>query len=401
MPVQAGEKMEGNCPAVVEENQAQPENQPFEQPWCMMRHMDERMLDRDGMEFMMNVQTIAIVPFADISCDTGIAASPFASYSGSAGCGRITEFLAAELMHRGYLVIPSSDVQGALSDNSGIVNGMTAAAANNILYRNRSYPEALRFHLESVPGLADQYMLNTQSLPYLTADDIKGLASSVGAQAVMRGFIVERIMDKTVEADLRTLLPPFIGLFAPEQRITLSVSFYLYNGETGELIWNGSSEIRDSSGWDLTSNEASMTRLAEKQAVLNAVGRIVPGWDYLIETHPGWMPPEFWGEGGRWGEGMIDRPDWLNPHRYGWHDEYYQGDWSLNVEPSDTVPYRYQGLLPHYNGIVERTCGMYNDDGDDYDEWDEDDEGDNDDEVDDDDSRCENGRVRVIRERSE
>jgi hypothetical protein len=44
---------------------------------------------------------------------------------------------------------------------------------------------------------------------------------------------------------------------------------------------------------------------------------------------------------------------------------------------------------------------MYNDDGDDYDEWDEDDEGDNDDEVDDDDSRCENGRVRVIRERSE
>jgi len=334
----------------------------YERPWGMWRHLDPMALDREAMRFMTGVRTIAIIPFLDLS-DEGNERSPWMIEG--AGSRRITEFLGAELMQRGYLVVPTMDTEGALKDiqldtgiglYSGTHSNEELAVMNNILYRGRSFAEATRFHVETIPGLADHYRADFPAYQNLTVEEVSELASMLGADAIIRGVITDFQSHRQVDGDLRSIIPPFIGLWAPEQKVKLMVAFYLYDGPSGEMVWNSAVEVKNSSGWAFNPDARTTARSAEKQAVMEVVGRIVPGWDCLIMAHPGWMPHEMWfGEGRRWERRMIDRPDWINPFRRGWHDEYYRGDWRLPGKPYEGDVYRYRGLGPRYNAMMDDT----------------------------------------------
>lgn len=323
-------------------------------PWDMWGgYFDGQALDWEARMFMAGVRTVAILPIMDVS-SSGIGRDAWEIQN--AGASRLTELVAAELMHRGYLVIPPVDVQTGLVSEVGLESAQYGSVANNLLFRSITPERATRFHLEMISGLDRQYMVDSPLLEAVNTEDIVELAGELGADAVIRGFVTDYDSHRVIEGDLRTWFPPFIGLLSPERKTTMTVSFYLYDGTTGGLIWNGSIESLDSSGWDLVSSEETQERGLESVIAVMMVERIVPTWEYMVGMHPGWTPMECWGDEDWWGgdRDWTERPDWLNPYRQGWHDDYTRQELRWDVEVHDPSPYRYDALQPNYNGIIHR-----------------------------------------------
>ncbi len=322
-------------------------------PWDMWGCIDGQSLDWEARTFMAGIRTVAILPIMDVS-STGIDREAWEIQG--AGASRLTEIVAAELMHRGYLVIPPVDVKAGLVSEVGLVGAQYGALANNLLFRSIAPERATRYHLESIAGLEKQYMFDSPLLEALNTEDIMELAGELGADAVIRGFITDYDSHRIIESDFRTWFPPFIGLLSPERKTSMTVSFYLYDGVSGGLIWNGSVESQDSSGWDMVSSEETMERGLESVIAAMMVERIVPTWEYMVGMHPGWTPMECWGDEDLWGgdRDWTDRPGWLNPFRQGWHDDYERQELRWDVDVHDPSPYRYDSVQPNYNGIIHR-----------------------------------------------
>lgn len=324
----------------------------FERPWDFWRHLDEGSLDMDAVHFMGGVRKIAILPFADL---TAPSIEGDSALERAGGPRRIVDNLAAEFMRMGYLVIPPPDVEAAMmmymaEDAPAPVE---PELVNNSFYFRRLPERSLKYNLRVVEGLGDQYARWTQPQVYLTGEDIRNLAQMLGADCVVRGFINEYAVTTDVDADARTFLPPFLGLLNPDRRATVQVAYYMYDGFTGGMIWNGTVEIRKDAEWPVFNSECELLRMVENEAVWDMTWRVIPSWEQLMWGHREWIPHHMW----KLWDGMerepwfMERPDWLNPMRHGWHEEYERGDLCPEFEPSETEPYKYQGVTHNYNGI--------------------------------------------------
>jgi hypothetical protein len=301
---------------------------------------------------MGHVRTVAILPFADF---TSPSIEGDSALERAGGPRRIVDNLAAEFMRLGYLVIPPADVEASLIAylSEGGEQQLPPEIANNSFYFRRLPERALEYHLQVVEGLGAQYSHWTQPQAYLSREDIRALGERLGADCVVRGFINEFAVTTDVDADARTLIPPFLGLLNPDRRATVQVAYYMYDGFTGEMIWNGTVEVRKDAEWPVFNSENELLRRVENQAVWGMTSRVLPSWEQLILGHPDWIPPHMWAliEGAREKGWMRERPDWLNPFRHGWHEEYHRGSFCPEFEPSETQPYKYLGVTHNYNGI--------------------------------------------------
>jgi hypothetical protein len=321
----------------------------YEMPWNFWRHLDEGILDLDAIHYMGNVRTIAILPFADQTSPTMEGDSRLGA---SGGPRRIVENLAAILMARGYLVIPPADAEAAVSAYLRAGQAPTSPEiANNRFYFQNMPQRAIDFHLEMVAGLQEQYDYCTSTgSEYLGREDIQAISGALGADAVIRGFIYEFAVTRDIDADWRTLVPPFLGLINPDRRATVEVAYYLYDGPSGELIWNGAVDVRDDAAWPLFESERELLRDVEHQAAWGAAEHILPNWMDLIQAHPQWVPYEMWYEFGdeAW-EGESRFPNWINPMREGWHRAYHRHGWRFEMQPvEEPLPTRYRELTDSY-----------------------------------------------------
>ncbi len=299
----------------------------YERPWDMWRHLDEGSLNMDAVHYMAGVRTIAILPFADLTYPT-TEGEPKLDDAG--GARRLVENLAAELMSRGYLVIPPTDVAAVASNY--FMNEVQQAPVADEAYSNafwfRVLPErATEFYLRSVEGLQGHYDAMEGQATLFAPADIAAMAEILGADAVIRGFVNEYAVSDDIDADWRTFIPPFLGLINPDNRVAINVAYHIYDGPSGEMVWNGTADIIRDSNWQLFYSETEMLRNTENEAALWMTDQVLPNWMDIVMAHPGWVPFEMWYE---FDERGCDRgyyPDWVNPYRQGWHDWYNRSEW--------------------------------------------------------------------------
>jgi len=325
------------------------EGMPMEQPWHggmpgdIWRHMDDSALNHEAMMYMGNVKTILILPFADYTTPT---------YEGDAvldevgGPMRLVDNLAGAFMNRGYLVIPPRDAEAAynnlLSPNRRWMfedaDNMAPETENNSFYFSQMPERSMEFYESVVPGLDDQASrVSTDGSRFLKPEDIVNLAGIFNADAVVRGFVNEYAIAKDIDADWRTLIPPFLGLFNPDKRITMEVSYYLYDGQTGQLLWNDTVEMQRNSDWPIFNSDDELLRGVEHDVVASAANSMLPNWQDMVWEHPEWVPFEMW-EGMGPGEMGMYAPDWVNPNRDGWHEEYLDKDWVFDPGNPEMLP---------------------------------------------------------------
>ena len=319
-----------------------------ESPWDSWGLMGERTLDFEAIHFMGNVRTIAILPFADNTTPTSQGDSRLDEAGGSR---RIVENLAAEFQARGYLVIPPSDCEAVFDAYHSALEGPeTQEVANNRFYFENMPERAMDFYLEAVPGLQSHYDSAAGALYYVSPDDIQLLGEVLGADCVIRGFVHEFAVTRDIDADWRTFVPPFLGLLNPDRRATIEVAYYMYDGSSGDMIWNGTVEVRDDANWPLFESESELLWGLEHDAVWQMTGRVLPNWMELVSAHPEWVPYDMWCEfeGEPWDD--CDRfPGWLNPMRDGWHECYERHEMRWDEEPSEfPLHTRYRDLTGTY-----------------------------------------------------
>jgi hypothetical protein len=355
----------------------------YDRPWNIWRHLDEGSLDYDAIHFMSDVRTVAILPFADMTVPTYQGESVLVE---AGGARRIVENLAGALMNRGYLVVPPTDSEAVLNAyfrGAVLPTELTDETANNQFWFQNLPDRALSFYMTQVNGMEEQSLrLYSVSAYSVAPNDIKALAESLGADCIIRGFVQEFALDEDVDADLRTLFPPFLGLFNPDVRLTFEVAYYIYDGATGELVWNGTFSMRHDEEWPMFNSKQEAVARAEVDAVSWFVDKTIPNWMDLVMAHPEWVPFNNWYEM-RDGHGRMfeQHPDWLNPYRNGWHGDYDRSGWRLDMhEPVMNNPHRrlrYDGLTHYYQGLHtwrQRVDSYYDDDDDEgYDDDDYDD----------------------------
>jgi len=320
----------------------------YERPWNFWRHLDEGALDWDAMHYMSGIRTVAIMPFMDATNPSNQGTSKL---DAAGGPRRIVENLAADLMSRGYLVIPPMDVQAVYRNilDTGMPY-MSSEISNNSFWFGVMPERAMDFYMEVVPGLGDQYDQSTGRVYYVSKEDIQAMAEALGADCVIRGFIYEYSVSSDIDADWRTFVPPFLGLLNPDRRAVIEVAYYLYDGHSGELIWNGAVEVRDDANWPLFESESELLWDVEHEAVWQMTGRILPNWADLVWAHPNWVPFEMWDEFDEddW-NGYMHRPGWVNPLRDGWHESYERHDIRWDDEFVENPGIRYRDLTHSYN----------------------------------------------------
>jgi len=345
---------EGECPHECDMEMMHPGMMgmmPFEKPWqqelpgYFWNQMGNRSRNGAAMRYMGEVRTVMILPFDDYTQPT-MEGDPILNEVG--GAMRLVDNLAAVLMEQGYLVVPPRDVQAAVNGYTPGNETEEVAAEpvptpeleNNYFYFDQMPSRAMDYYTTVVPGFERQVLSSgTQSTSFLMAEDIVRLAELFRADAVIRGFVNEYAIADDIEADWRTFIPPFLGLLNPDRRVTIEIVYYLYDGHTGELIWNETVSMQKNTDWPLFNSDEELIRDIERNVVLGATESMVPNWQGMMMDHPEWMPFEMWENGG-WPMGDMDvfRPDWLNPHRTGWHDEYLQPDWMLDLGEGNLIP---------------------------------------------------------------
>jgi hypothetical protein len=348
------------------------------------RHMDSTMMDMEATAFLANANLIAVLPFVDLTDPTNEGHSVLDQ---AGGPRRIVEALVASLMQKGYFVLPSADSAAALAQYlerppaaPGGAPTQSSEIQNNRFYFDNMPPRAMNYYLSVVPGLQGQYdRTQTHSDYWLAGQDVINLATMLGCDAVIRGYVQEYAVDKDIDADLRTFIPPFLGLISPERRAIIEVAFYLYDGKTGEMVWNGTVNSIDIASWPLFQRDNELMQNNENGVAWGMTGRVTPDWEDLVMNHPEWMPEDTWFQlQGMMGEGEMEegmgegrgvgmhhgmmwerpvRPDWLNPMRYGWHSQYHRSPMRFDNEVVRMEPYKYDNLFHNYNGIRHHPGG--------------------------------------------
>jgi hypothetical protein len=326
-----------------------------------LRHMDSEMMDRQAINFMANICNLAILPFIDLTKPSN---EGYSQLDMAGGPRRIVENLAGAFMKKGYLVLPPMDAEAVLDNYLKTVpvareEDNSSEAANNRMYYTVLPDRTLTFMTSNIPGLkqGQKVYKDEEAAAFLSAADIVKIATELDADCIIRGFVQEYAIEKSVHADLRTFLPPFIGLISPEHRSYIEVSYYIYDGKSGQMVWNGTMHAEDIADWPLFERDSMLMRDSEDASTHRVMRRVTPNWQDLVMNHSKWIECDSWDmigncpmggemmncEEGTCPEGSMkegackegtcpdkakepevaqEKPEWVNPMRHGWHKTY-------------------------------------------------------------------------------
>lgn len=209
--------------------------------WMMHAIMPSNPLDAEAKEFIVDdVKRIAILPFSDYS-----SISPLPSESGTYWASRrIHDFMSAEFLKMGKLVVPYDMMTGALAE----IRGVKASELTGMAFLQKQMT-SLAVSGEAQKTVAEVMVKGGQvssaehvySLD-LTAAEIVLLGQALNVDAIFMGSISDYGTDKYIKADARTFIPPFLGVWNPSQKAQIRMLVYLYETENGQLIWSSMEE---------------------------------------------------------------------------------------------------------------------------------------------------------------
>jgi hypothetical protein len=99
--------------------------------------------------------------------------------------------------------------------------------------KSQDMVQAVRQH---APGVFEA-MRQPGEGAYLSREEIMVIGEMLGADLVVRGSLSEYGVQRKPEADWRTFIPPFLGLFNPEREGMIEATMYMYDAHSGELVW--------------------------------------------------------------------------------------------------------------------------------------------------------------------
>jgi hypothetical protein len=209
------------------------------------------------------------------------------------------------------------------------------------------------------PDLAEQMGYGTNREIYLSPEDIVGIASGLGVDLIVRGYITRTTYLQPPANDFDEWFDRIFDI--DNSKEVIQIAYYMYDGSTGEMLWNGTSDVRDRAGFPLFGSHG--------WRIMN----FTPGnrhhdfpmdWEMLMEAHP-WRNHH---GGGHHNQGRnmeymheydFHNPDWLNPYRNGWHDEYYRAHARWESQYYGGEPYRFEGILRGYQYLNNKTQPGY------------------------------------------
>ncbi|MBU1022963.1 hypothetical protein KKB99_01635 [bacterium] len=238
-------------------------NHPGMHPNCMGFHQKSNPLDANAKEFIVNdVQRIAILPFSDYS-----SVSPVESHSAKYWASRrIHDFMTAEFLEMGKLVVPYDTMVAALAEIRG--QNVNQVSGISLLEKQLSgislsavmQETALRSVTETMKT-SEVYSLD------LTSDEIVALGAALNVDAIFMGSISDYGTSRYVKADARTFIPPFLGLWNPTKKSQIRMLVYMFESENGELIWSSMEEVSHEPTFPLfANNNMSYEKLNKKLA---------------------------------------------------------------------------------------------------------------------------------------
>ncbi len=211
-------------------------------------------LDGKAREFIESgVERIAILPFSDYS-----SISPLKSDSRTYWASRrIHDFMTAEFLKMGKLVVPYDTMVAALAE----IRGKKAGELTGMAFLQQQMT-SLAISAEGQKTVAEVMVKGGQvgagtdvtSLD-LTSAEIVLLGKALNVDAVFMGSISDYRTDKYIKADARTLIPPFLGIWNPAEKAMIRMLVYLYETEEGKLIWSSMEETSYEPTFPLLSSE--------------------------------------------------------------------------------------------------------------------------------------------------
>ena len=257
-------------------------NDECEEPW-FWAEVEYTELDFRAMDYLWGnwiIQdggTIAILPLTDYSTQTLIDDPLGGIMSGASR--RISDGLAFEFARLGLIPLPYDDCYGITNfvlkmrgDDSGTMSGTDYNNYLQIRTKSEKMWDALKEFEPSVFGGAAEF--NKSS--FLTTDEILTIGELLGADLIVRGTITTYGVHEKVSGDLRTLIPPFLGLMNPDQAGRINVTVYMYDAHTGEIIWFTSEMVSNSPSFPLFSDEYDMMTKVELETARRIVSHLVP-----------------------------------------------------------------------------------------------------------------------------
>lgn len=257
-------------------------NDECEEPWHWAE-VEYTELDFSAMDYLWGnwiIQdggTIAILPLTDYSTQTLIDDPLGGIMSGASR--RISDGLAFEFSRIGLIPLPYDDCHGITDlvvkmrgDGTSTVSGTDY---NNYLHiRNKSGKmwDALKEYEPGVFGGVAGFRKSS----FLTTDEIMIIGELLGADLIVRGTITTYGIHEKVGSDLRTFIPPFLGLLNPDQAGRINVTVYMYDAHTGELIWFTSEMVSDSPSFPMFSDNYDMMTKVEFETARRIVSHLVP-----------------------------------------------------------------------------------------------------------------------------
>ncbi len=217
--------------------------------------------------------TVAILPMTDYS-DMSIVPKTYGGNNAVAG-RRLAESLAFEFTRLGMLPIPYDDCEGAVMrvlQDTGARRASESQQNNqlHVAYKSDIMYEALK---EFAPEV-----LRRGDMPggeFLSREQIMMIGEMTGADVVVRGAIREYGAQSKIEANLRTFIPPFLGLFMKEKEAMIGVSLYMYDAHNGDLIWAAFESVEKASDFPLFTNDFELICGAESDIARRLVSHLV------------------------------------------------------------------------------------------------------------------------------
>lgn len=211
-------------------------------------------LDAEAREFVeWEVERIAILPFSDYS-----ALSPVKSDSRTYWASRrIHDFMTAEFLKIGKLVVPYDTMVAALTE----IRGEKASELTGMAFLQEQM-SSLSMSSMTQQTIADVMTKGGQvgassgvtSLD-LTSGEIILLGQALNVDAIFMGTISDYGTDEYIKADARTFIPPFLGVWNPTKKSMIRMLVYLYETDEGELIWSAMEETSYEPKFPLFSND--------------------------------------------------------------------------------------------------------------------------------------------------
>jgi len=218
---------------------------------------------------------VAILPFTDFSDDT-LLSTPYGGMETPAG-RRIAEMLGHQFTRLGLIPIPYDDGYGAFKMLAGERPDQkkSEAQSNNFYHLGNKSPDLMEAVKYFAPG-AVTAMAGPGEGMYLSREEIIRLGEMVGADLIVRGSLSEYGMQKKIEGNWRTFIPPFLGLLNPEKEGMIEVTIYMYDAHSGELVWVTYEEIEIDPSLPLFHTNFEIMDSAEAQIALKLVSHLVP-----------------------------------------------------------------------------------------------------------------------------